>query len=274
MNAAAGTPVGVVIATRDRREDLLASLERIAALPEAPPTVVVDNASHDGTPEAVAERFPAVDLVALDRNLGAAARNVGVRRLGTRFVALSDDDSWWEPGALRRAGEILDRFPEVGLLAARILVGPRRRLDPTSAQMRGAPPPGLPGPRIDGFVACGSVFRRTAFLQAGGFCERFLIGAEERLLAIDLRETGWELCYAEDVAAVHCPHDGDRGERSWLQSRNSLWTAWLRLPAPAALRETLALLRASATDPTCRRALLSALHGLPWALRERHRARR
>jgi GT2 family glycosyltransferase len=265
----AASAVGVVVATRDRRDSLLRTLAELAALPERPPTIVVDNASSDGTAAAVAAEFPAVDLLALERNLGAAARNLGARRLRTPFVAFSDDDSWWAPGALATAAEELRRRPRLGLLAARILVGAERRLDPVSATMAGPAPPGLPGPRVDGFLACGAVVRRDAFLAAGGFCERFLIGAEESLLTIDLRAAGWELCYAENVVAIHCPHEGPRGDRGWLRRRNALWTAWMRAPARQALRETAALARVARTEPEARRALASAALGLPWALRER-----
>lgn len=263
-------PLGVAIATRDRRDSLLATLERLAALPERPPIVVADNASTDGTTAAVAERFPRVGLLALARNHGAAARNLAARQLETPFVAFSDDDSWWEPGALAAAAAILDRHPEVGLLAARILVGEERRLDTVSAAMAASPtPPGLPGPRIDGFIACGAVVRAEAFLAAGGFCERFLIGAEESLLTIDLGAAGWELCYAERVVAVHAPHRSTRNGRTWRERRNELWTSWLRRPARRALRETAALALAAPRDPTAARALAGALGGLPWAFANR-----
>jgi GT2 family glycosyltransferase len=266
--------VGVVIATRERRASLLRTLAELAKLPERPPTVVVDNASGDGTAEAVAQEFPEVQLVALDRNLGAAARNLGAGRLRTPLVAFSDDDSWWEPGALAAAAEVLRGHPRVALLAARILVGDERRLDPVSASMAGPAPSGLPGPRIDGFLACGAIVRRDAFFAAGGFCERFLIGAEESLLAIDVRAAGWELCYAEGVVAIHRPHEGPRGERGWLRRRNALWTEWLRAPAARALRATAELAREAPRNAEARRAMLAALRGLPWALRERRPPRR
>jgi GT2 family glycosyltransferase len=271
VSAAAGPPpeIGVVIATRDRRDSLLRTLSEIQRLPERPPTVVVDNASADGSAAAVASSFPAVELVELERNRGAFARNLGAARLRTPFVAFSDDDSWWEPGALALAAATLRRHAAVGLLAARILVGEERRLDSVSALMAGPAPAGLPGPRVDGFLACAAVVRRDAFLAAGGFCERFLIGAEEALLAIDLRAAGWELCYAAEVTAVHEPHRANRGDRPWLRLRNDLWTSWLRLPAGRALGDTAALARAAIRDAAARRALVSAAAGLPWALTAR-----
>jgi N-acetylglucosaminyl-diphospho-decaprenol L-rhamnosyltransferase len=272
--AAGGPEVGVVIATRNRRENLLGALEQITALPERPPVIVVDNHSGDGSVAAVAERFPSVRLLALERNRGAFARNLGATELGTPFVAFSDDDSWWQAGSLQRAATVFRRYPALGLIAARILVGPQRRLDSTAALMRGPAPPGLPGPRVDGFIACGSVVRRRAFEQAGGFCERFLIGSEEELLALDMAAAGWELCYVEEVTAIHTPEPGGRNDRSWMSLRNALWTSWLRRPRRTALRDTLALAAAGGRDPAARRALVAGLRGLPWALSSRQVMRR
>jgi Glycosyl transferase family 2 len=72
-----------VIATRNRRPELCATLERLSALPERPGIIVVDNGSQDGTAQAVRHSFPRVELITLRRNQGACARNVGVRRAGT-----------------------------------------------------------------------------------------------------------------------------------------------------------------------------------------------
>src|SRR5918911_4826437 len=100
MESGSERRVAVVIATRNRRESLGKTLDHLLALPERPPIVVVDNASTDGTVDLVARRYPEVEVVALPENRGGAARNVGVARVGAPYVAFSDDDSWWEPGAL------------------------------------------------------------------------------------------------------------------------------------------------------------------------------
>lgn len=261
---------GVVIATRDRRDNLVVTLERLSALPEAPPIVLVDNGSRDGTPAAVRERFPHVGVVEAGRNLGAAGRNLGVRRLGTRYVSFSDDDSWWAPGALDRAEELLDRHPALGLIAARILVGAEQRLDPTCEEMARSPLRAesgrLPGPPVLGFVACGVIVRRAAFLAAGGFDPRYGVGGEERLLAFDLAAGGWELAYVPEIVAYHHPRvQHDRSYRTVVELRNDLWSAWLRRPLGAAVRRTLVLCRERGSLP----GVLAALRGLPWVMRER-----
>ena len=52
--------VTVVIATRNRRPELLRTLGRLHELPDRPPVIVVDNASADGSAAAVLDRYPAV----------------------------------------------------------------------------------------------------------------------------------------------------------------------------------------------------------------------
>lgn len=272
MSGNGSVDIGIVMATRDRRRRTLATLDRLAELPERPPTVVVDNGSRDGTPHAIARRHPAVRVIELASNAGAAARTVGVRALQTPLVAFSDDDSWWEPGALERTVRLFARRPSLGLVQARILVGAERRLDPTCALMRRSPlaaGAGLPGPAILGFVACGAVVRRAAYLAVGGFHPRLGFGGEEELVALDLAASGWDLAYVDSVVAHHHPDRGDaRGNRSETVLRNAIWVAWLRRRIPGALARTVPL----AKDAVRRRrpaVLADAARGLPWVLRER-----
>ena len=260
------------MATHNRRDRVLGSLERLHALAEGPPVIVVDNASTDGTAEAVRARHPGTTVLRLGRNLGAAGRNVGVRHARTRFVAFADDDSWWGPGALGRAAALLDGHPALAVIAARTLVGADERLDPTSIELAGSEldhrHSDSPGVAVLGFLACAAVVRRRPFLDAGGFSARYGVGGEEELLAIDLASRGWDLAYVDEVVAHHHPSRGDgRTRRSVVQTRNAIWTAWLRLPGRMALQRTARLL--DARDPASRIALFEAVRGLPWVLRER-----
>ncbi len=87
-----------MVLSYNRAQRLLETLAHATALPEKPPVIVVDNGSRDGSAELVTSRFPDVEVIALRRNYGAAARNVGARHVRTPFVAFSDDDTYWLPG--------------------------------------------------------------------------------------------------------------------------------------------------------------------------------
>lgn len=267
--------VTVVMATRNRRDRAVAACRALLSLPEAPVVIVVDNGSTDGTADMLAAQLPNVTLIRLPHNRGALARTVGVERASTPYVAFCDDDSGWEAGALDRAAAVLDERPRLALLAARILVGDERRLDPVCAQLAVSPlgqQADLPGPSVLGFLACGAVVRREAFLQVGGFHPLVFFGGEESLLAQDLAAAGWGLAYVEDVVATHHPQPSpDRVGRLRQLTCNALLSSALRRPLSVPLREAGRLLRHSGRHPEVRRGLLDALRTLPSVLAQRSR---
>jgi GT2 family glycosyltransferase len=265
--------VGLVIITRNRADTVVRSLGHAVECGDAGRIVVVDNGSDDGTPGRIRTRFPHVEVIVVGRNLGAAARNVGVAALHTPYVAFADDDTWWAPGALCEAAHVLERHPRVGVLSARVVVGADDRPDPACDLMANSPlaqQPDLPGPRLVAFMAGASVIRRDAFLAAGGFEPRFVIGGEERLLGWDLRRAGWSIVYVDRLVVHHHPSPArDATRRAIQQRRNELLCAWMRLPWRAAAAATRDALRHGRTDASSRRACLAALASLPWALRNR-----
>jgi GT2 family glycosyltransferase len=167
---------------------------------------------------------------------------------------------------------VLDAHPQVGLVAARVLVGTDEHDDPTCLAMASSPLDGgdLPGRTVLGFVACGAVARREALLAVGGFHRRWQIQGEEGLLAVDLARRGWMCLYIPDVVAHHHPSAArDPARRKVLEVRNALWFAWLRRSFPGAAAITLRTAARGLTDPSARRGLLEAARGLVWVLRER-----
>lgn len=299
--------VTVVIATRNRSAELARTLDKLTALPGRPRIIVVDNASSDATARLVRERYPSpsVRLITLPTNQGAAARTLGARLADTPYVAFSDDDSWWSPGALVHAADLLDEHPRLGLIAARILVHsadttdapdfvnwqmarsplatPRATpnqalpdqppLDPTSAhegtQERNAGHP-LPGQPVLGFLACASIARREALLDIGGFAPFLGVGAEERLAAYDLRAAGWDLVYVHDIVAHHLPSRiRDVSARRAHTLRNDLLIDLLRRPWPVVRASARRLLAAAPHDPAARAAITAAARLAPTVIRQR-----
>ncbi|WP_245547927.1 glycosyltransferase family 2 protein [Nocardia pneumoniae] len=263
----------VVIATRNRASELTRTLTELHALRPRPAIVVLDNASMDDTVGA-AESFPDVRVIRLSRNLGAAARNLGVAIARTPYVAFSDDDSWWAGDALSEAERVLDAHPRLGLVAGRTLVGADHRDDPVNELMATSPlghPPDLPGPLILGFLACAAIVRREAYLQAAGFSPLLHFGAEERLLSLDLAACGWHLCYVADVRAHHHPSKR-RPPPAWrrrVEQRNNALIAWMRRPLRRCAAESAGLLRSAVRDPGTLLAIAGIVRRLPWALAQR-----
>ncbi|TFV62704.1 UNVERIFIED_ORG: glycosyltransferase [Bacillus sp. AZ43] len=255
-----------MVASQNRRTDLLATLPRHEA-----PVVLVDNASTDGTVEAVRSAHPEVTVLPLDRNHGAHGRTLGVARAGTPFVAFADDDSWWAPGDLARAVAVMRAHPRLAVLNARILVGPEERLDPVCAEMAHSPlgtEQDLPGPSLLGFIACGALVRTEAFQAVGGFDDVVRFPGEEERLALDLATAGWGLAYVDSVTVHHHPsprrHSPTR--RQVAVWRSKVLTAVMRGPLPELAGVLATAVRSGRPGVE---GLLRAVPDLPRALRRR-----
>lgn len=266
IDPAVAPAVTCVVASRNRRVDLLMSLPRHEA-----PVVLVDNASTDGTVAAVRAAHPEVTVLPLPENTGAVARTLGAAKAGTPFVAFTDDDSWWAPGHLARAVEIMRLHPRLALLNARILVGPEEQLDPVCTEMAASPlgnAPDLPGPSLLGFVACAALVRTEAFTAVGGFDPVVRFPGEEERLALDLAAAGWGLAYVDEVTVHH--HPSPRREPAPARQagiwRSRVLTALMRYPAVDVAAQ---LGRAVGVGPVGWRGLAGALPRVPAALRRR-----
>lgn len=263
------TRVSVVLLTHNCAQRLDPVLDRLEHLGVS--VLAVDNGSTDNTVEVLRRRRE-VEVIALPHNIGAAARNVGVERAMTPYVAMCDDDGWYERTGLVVAADLLDRHAELALVNARILVGPEERLDPISAEMAESPLPvvdGLPGTALLGFMAGAVIVRRDAYLEVGGYDPRFFIGGEEETLSFRLAKAGWRLQYVPNVVVHHRPSLANVTKLRAYGMRNTLWNAWLHRRPANALRWTAFTLADRPKNRDWLRGLGMAVRGLPWVLRER-----
>jgi N-acetylglucosaminyl-diphospho-decaprenol L-rhamnosyltransferase len=265
--------VAVIVITHNRREELHHTLTRLASLPEQPHVVVVDNGSTDGTAALVHGGHPEATLLEAGRNLGAVGRNLGVAAVNAPYVAFCDDDTWYDPGALSHAADLLDAHPDLAVVVARILVEPSGRVDRICEEMADSPldrRPDLPGHPLLSFLAGVSTVRRAAFRTAGGFSPRLWLGGEEELLASDLARAGWQMAYVPEVVAHHrASRKRDPHLRRRHGIRNTLWFTWLRRPWPSAARRTARLIARLPPDRVTLLGIADAVRGLPWVVRER-----
>lgn len=258
--------LAIVVLTHNRRDAVLGALARLTALERPFPVCVVDNGSSDGSAQAIARHFGNVQLVRLPRNMGAAGRNFGVREVSAHYVAFCDDNSCWADGTLSRAITLMDEFPRLGAISARVLPGAAGAdiTLPGTAESNG-----LPGTEVASLTAGACIMRRNAFLAAGGYEPRLSPGGEESLLAMDMQAKGWRLAYVPELVLYrYCVANEPRPALP-NSLRNALWCAWLRRPAISACRETLRQLRRIARDPQLAPGLLDALRGVPWVWRQR-----
>jgi N-acetylglucosaminyl-diphospho-decaprenol L-rhamnosyltransferase len=185
--------------------------------------VVWDNGSSDGSPEAVAEEWKDSEWFSLVRspeNLGfAMGANRAVAGIEADLIVLANSDTVFLPGSLETILEALERNPENGVIAPRLL-WPDGSLQPS---MRDFPFPGkLIGEHLpvfrrkaaindphdrarstDWVVGAVMAFRRELFLSHGGFDTDFFFYHEETELQYRLTSAGHPTLFVPSAEVIH-----------------------------------------------------------------------
>jgi GT2 family glycosyltransferase len=151
------TVVVVAHSVRSELERCFAALARHAGVSHQ--TILVDNASNDGTRAWVEEAHPEIKVIGLTENAFGAARNHALPKAEGRYTLFLDSDALLTPGALPALAGALDEHPGWGL------VGPRLEYDDGRLQLscRRYPPLALPllrRPPLDRFFEDGMTVRR------------------------------------------------------------------------------------------------------------------
>lgn len=116
--------LAVIIVSWNVKGAVLENLRSVFASDPMPAldVILVDNASEDGTVEAVREAFPGVRVIANKMNRGfAAACNQGLAASAARHALLLNPDMRVEPGALAKTVDYLDAYPNVAVLGAKLV---------------------------------------------------------------------------------------------------------------------------------------------------------
>ncbi len=244
------TLVSFLIPTCNRKTVLLDTLAQVlqCGLPASQfETIVVDNASTDGSADAVTEAFPDVNLIRLDRNAGPCAKNLALQQSHGRYVVFLDDDSHPTPGSIRRMLEHFEADLKLGAAVFTVTL-------PDGSQECSAYPSVC--------IGCGTGFRRNAVEAAGGLPVDYFMAAEEYVLSLRLLDAGWDVRRFDDLHVMHLKTPGARHPRriTRLDVRNNIALAMRLLPPKWALQ--------FAVDWTARYRLIarSKGHRLPFAL--------
>ena len=118
--------LAIVIVSYNTKSDLENCLQ---SLHDHPPRasheiVVVDNASRDGSVDAVRARWPAVTVIALNSNVGfASANNAGIRRTESELILLLNSDTIVPEGAIDRLIGALNELPGASVVGPKIVDG-------------------------------------------------------------------------------------------------------------------------------------------------------
>jgi GT2 family glycosyltransferase len=239
-----------VVLSFNGREDTLAALESLRGIE----TVVVDNGSSDGSAEAVAERFPDVELVPTGVNLGfAGGNNVGIRRAldrGADWVLLLNNDVEVEAGLVEALTAAAAARPDAGVLACKVLFADSDRLwyagagfHPILGRSRheGFGEPDVPGELADTHRATGAAMAvsRAAIDAAGLLDEELFLYAEDLEWSLRIRDVGFAVVYVPGARVRHrvSAASGGAGSptTSYYEARNMLAVVERYRPLPRGL---------------------------------------
>jgi GT2 family glycosyltransferase len=181
-----------IIVTHNRRQALLRTLGILPLRTPLPPeqweTWVVDNASTDGSAEAVARLFPEVRRLARRRNEGVSARSHAFTPARGEYIVLLDDDSYPEADAVLRSMEYMDAHPRTAAVVGRVVL-PDGSLEAAA----------LPAVMLSGAVC----IRKSVLDQVGGFRREFFRKAGEYDLSFRMLAAGWTIERFEDLVYRH-----------------------------------------------------------------------
>jgi GT2 family glycosyltransferase len=209
--------LSVSIVNTNSRELLLACLTSLAGADAE--IVVLDNASEDGSANAVRELFPDVRVIAQPFRAGFGANhNTVIRSTSGRYVYVLNEDTTADDWRFERTVRYLDAHPRVAALGPKLVYPDGRRQDsawrfPTPlVSLLGLPTLGRLGvkqssgeqPRpVDWVMGAALLLRREAVEAVGLFDEGFFLYSEEVDLQFRLRQAGWEVHYFPEATVVH-----------------------------------------------------------------------
>lgn len=222
----------VIVVSYNTRELTLRALEALYSETVTTPlrTLVVDNASQDGSAAAIAQAFPEVEVIDPGTNLGfARANNLAAARATTPWILLLNPDTEIRDRAVDRLMAFARARPETRLFGGRT-VFPDGRLNPTSCWARITPwsliakalgltalfpqnplchPEAMPGwardtaREVDIVSGCFLLIRRELWETLGGFDPRYFMYGEDADLCLRARALGHRALIAPEAEIMH-----------------------------------------------------------------------
>jgi hypothetical protein len=233
--------VNVVVLNWNGGERVCATIASILNSDLSPAaTIVVDNASTDGSDVEIQQHFPGVRLIRNRENLGfAAGNNVGIRHAlesGADCVFLLNNDAVLEESALSVMVSALHSSPDRGAVVPKIYAqtapgsrllwaaGARWHPFPPRVKMRGYGDLDVgqyDDPEyVEYATACALLIHRKAFEQAGLLDESYFMYQEDYAFCDRLQSNGMKLYYQPQAVVYH------RVSASTGEGSSTKWRYW------------------------------------------------
>lgn len=201
----------VIILSHNRKNDLLENISKIIKSPywKSEDIYVIDNASSDGTPEALKELEETnkkIHVTYLERNLFVCAgMNVGYSQGKSDLILSLDDDAWFDPKYWQSAVEYFENDIGLGVLAFKVI---------HASSGKEQTPNALAGEELANYHGAAHVIRRSALEATGYMDERCVFGGEELDLSMRMRGKGYTVRFAPELIVLHnsFPRPGKEGK--------------------------------------------------------------
>jgi glycosyltransferase involved in cell wall biosynthesis len=212
------------IATKNRKEDLLLTLEQVYSFLENPEVecVVFDDGSDDGSSEAVQNNFPKIKLHRNETSRGYIyCRNIMLNETQADVaISLDDDAHFLSQNPFEVIQNYFNENPNCGLIAFRIFWS---KVAPQSNQTKAIPE------RVKSFVGCGHAWRMEAWRSIPSYPEWYEFYGEESFASLQLFKNNWEIHYLPQVFIQHRVDLKQRknfGQDFTLRYRRGLRAGW------------------------------------------------
>jgi GT2 family glycosyltransferase len=200
--------------------------------------IVVDNASTDDTLALLADDYPEVKVLALDRNFGLTGGiNRGIRMAGGEFIAALNNDTEAAPAWAAEIIAALQAHPDAGIVASKMRLFDQRDVLHSAGDACGVD--GIPINRgvwqtdqgqfdSDDYIwgACGgaAVYRRAMLDDIGPFDEDLFMYCEDVDLNWRAQLAGYRCIFAPRAVVYHrLSATGGGALASYYTGRNTLW---------------------------------------------------
>jgi GT2 family glycosyltransferase len=213
--------VFIIILNTNRREDTLECLSSIIkSTYDNQNIIILDNASTDGSVEAIRKTYPQVQILSLDNNRGYAGNNnVGIRAAlaqGADWVFLLNEDTIMAPDCLSNMIKTGESQPEIGIIGPLVY----HYDEPNVIQSAGGildarwfsthlgqnelDQGQFMNPRsVDWVTGCAILVRRPVIDQVGMLDERFFYYSEEAEWCLRARKNGWSIIHVPKAKLWH-----------------------------------------------------------------------
>ncbi len=244
--------ISVIIVNYNVKEFLLNSLESVfkAAHGLEIEVIVVDNASEDGSVEALGREYPQVLLIRNEKNIGfGRANNIGLERATGKYILLLNPDTIVREDTFVKMIDFFNSHPDAGMAGCKVLnpdgtlqLACRRSFPGLWTSFTKVTGLSTLFPKsklfakynltyldenqtyeVDSVSGSFMMFRREVYKKVGGFDDRFFMYGEDLDLCYRVQKAGYKVYYFHETEIIH--YKGESTKRSSLDETKIFYDA-------------------------------------------------